>query len=184
MKKIKEDNIRLHLGCGKDKKENYVNLDSSSDVYPDVVWDLEKTPLPFEDNSIEEVLANHVLEHVINFIPLMHDIWRICKDRAKIKIRTPFYSAWGQYNDPTHVRFFSPLTFNYFGKNKTYSHEVGADKEMFKVKKVKINFGIGRSSKLNWLFNPLINLNHEFYCRFFAWILPASEIEFDLVVVK
>ncbi len=114
----------------------------------------------------------------------MHELHRICKPNSVIKIKTPFYSAWGQFNDPTHVRFFSPFTFNYFNKWKNYSHQVGAKKEMFKTKKVKINFGIGRASILNWLFNPLINLSQEFYCRFFAWVLPASEIEYELIVVK
>jgi hypothetical protein len=175
--------MKLHIGCGQDKKEGYLNVDSSSQVKPDKVWNLEKTPLPFKDNSVQEVVANHVLEHIINFVPLMHDLWRICKKGATIKIKVPFYSAWGQFNDPTHVRFFSPFTFNYFSKG-TYSHEVGCDRDLFKIKKVKINFGIGRCSKLNWIFNPLINLNKEAYCRFFAWILPASEIQFELEVLK
>ncbi len=175
--------MRLHLGCGRDKKEDYVNIDVSKDVNPDKVWDLEKTPLPFKSDSVEEILANHVLEHVKNFVPLMHEIYRICKNGALLKIKTPFYSAWGQYNDPTHVRFFSPFTFNYFNKGN-YSHEVGADRNMFNIKKVKINFGIGESKKLNWIFNPLINLNHRVYCRFFAWIFPSSEIEYELEVLK
>jgi hypothetical protein len=132
-------------------------------------------------------MANHVLEHINNFIPLMHELHRICKKGAIIKIRTPFYSAWGQFVDPTHVRFFTPFTFNYFNTQThlgVFSHEVGATTNMFEVKKVKINFGIGRASILNWFFNPLINLNHEFYCRFLAWIVPSSEIEFELGVIK
>jgi len=30
--------------------------------------------LPFKDNSVDEILAYHVLEHIHNFIPLMHDL--------------------------------------------------------------------------------------------------------------
>lgn len=176
--------MKINLGCGKDKRKGYVNVDSSSLVKPDKVWNLEKTPLPFKDNSVDEVLAHHVLEHINNLIPLMHDLRRICKKGAKIKIKTPFYSAWGQFNDPTHVRFFTPFTFNYFSEWETYRHQVNAKENMFNVKKVRINFAIGRARVLNWLFNPLINLNHEFYCRFFAWILPASEIEYELEVLK
>jgi len=175
--------MRLNLGCGNDYKEGYVNIDSSKDVKPDKIWDLEKTPLPFKDNSIEGISAEHVLEHIHNFIPLIHDFHRICKKGALIKIKTPFYSSWGQYNDPTHVRFFSPFTFDYFKKGN-YSHQVNANKDMFEVKKVRINFGVGESRVLNWFFNPLINLNRGFYCRFFAWIFPAAEIEFELRVIK
>ena len=175
--------MKINLGCGRDKKKDYLNIDSSKKVNPDKVWNLEKIPLPFKENSIEEINAEHVFEHINNFIPLVHELWRISKKGAKIRIKVPFYSSWGQFNDPTHVRFFTPFTFNYFLKGN-YSHEVGVDKDLFKIKKVNINFGIGVSSKLNFLFNPLINLNHSFYYRTFAWIFPASEIEFELEVVK
>jgi predicted SAM-dependent methyltransferase len=174
--------MKLHLGCGNDYKKGYVNCDLSKEVNPDKVVDLERK-LPFKDNSVDEVLANHVLEHIQNFIPLMHELHRICKKNSKIIIRTPFYSSWGQFNDPTHVRFFTPWTFVYF-EGGNYNHEVKTKKQMFKVEKVKLNFGLGTSSKLNAIFNPLINLNHKIYCRFFAWIFPCAEIYYELKVIK
>lgn len=69
--------MKLNLGCGKDKKEGYVNIDSSDEVKPDKIWNLEKTPFPFRENSVEEIIAEHVLEHIKNFIPLMHELRRI-----------------------------------------------------------------------------------------------------------
>jgi len=174
--------MKLQLGCGEDKIEGYINCDKSKAVKPDKIINLENK-LPFKDNVADEILMNHVLEHITNFVELMHEIYRISKPGAKIEIRTPFYTAWGQYNDPTHVRFFTPYTFDYFRKNK-YSHEVNCDKDMFKVNKVKINFGIGVSSKLNKIINPVVNLSHKVYCRFFAWILPCAEIEYELVTIK
>jgi len=176
--------MKLNLGCGNDKKKGYLNIDSSKQVDPDKVWDLEKTPLPFKDNSIEEINAEHVLEHIKNFIPLIHDLWRISKKGALIKVKVPFYSSWGQFNDSTHVRFFSPFTFNNFCSENSYSHELENKKNMFFKRKVKINFGIGISRKVNWIFNPLLNLNQKFYCRFFAFIFPASEIEYEFEVIK
>ena len=174
--------MKLHLGCGNDYLEGWFNCDKSKDVAPDMVVDLEY-PLPFKDNSIDEVKIFHTLEHINNFVPLMHELHRITKKDAQIKIKVPFYSAWGQFNDPTHVRFFTPFTFNYFKKNN-YSHEVRTTKDMFEVEKVKINFGIGRSKILNPILNPIINLNHRIYCRFFAWIFPSAEIYFELKVLK
>ena len=174
--------MKLHLGCGNNRMEGYVNCDISKDVNPDKIVDLEKKLL-FKDNSINEIVANHVLEHINNFVPLMHELYRVCKKNSKIKIKVPFYSAWGQFNDPTHVRFFSPFTFNYFKKG-SYSHEVNCNKDMFEVEKFKLNFGIGTSSKLNFFMNPLINFHHAFYCRFFAWVFPASEIEYRLEIIK
>ena len=174
--------MKLHIGCGNDYKKGYINCDVSSDVKCDKIVDLEKE-LPFKDNSVSEVLANHVFEHINNFVQLMHELHRICKKDAKLEIRTPFYSAWGQFNDPTHVRFFTPFTFNYFVKGN-YSHEVKCSKDMFKIQRVKINFGIGRLKVLNWIINPFLNFNHQMYCRFFAWVFPATEIKYNLAVIK
>ena len=97
---------RINLGCGNDIREGYINVDSSPKVNPDEVWNLEEMPLPFANDSADEIVANHVLEHIQNFIPLMHDLHRVCRSGARIHIRTPFYASWGQFNDPTHVRFF------------------------------------------------------------------------------
>lgn len=179
---MKGEKMKLNLGCGRDYRKGCVNCDIAPEVKPDKIVDLEKR-LPFKDNSVDEIVANHVLEHVHNFVPLMHELYRVCKKGVEIKIKVPFYSVIGQFTDPTHVRFFTPFTFDYFKKG-SFSHEVGCNKDMFEVQKVKINFGFGRSSKLNFIINPLVNFSHLFYCRFFAWILPCAEIYYELLVVK
>ena len=174
--------VKLNLGCGNTHLQGYVNCDKSKEVNPDKVVDLERK-LPFKDNSIDEVIGNHILEHVFHFIPLMHELHRICKEGAILKFVVPFYASMGAFDDPTHVRFFSPFTFNYFTNNE-FSYEMGARKGLFKIKKVELNYGIGTAKKLNFLINPLLNLSHRFYCKVFAWILPAAEIKFELEVVK
>ncbi len=175
--------MKLHLGCGNDKSEGYINCDISKEVNPDKIVDLEKTPLPFKDSSVEEIILNHVLEHINDFIPLVHDLHRICKKDAKIRIKVPFYLAYRQFGDPTHVRFFNPFTFDYFGIKKGYSHETNTNKQMFDVK-AHLNYGVGKIRYLNFIFNPIINVSHKFYCQFLATIIPASEIHFELRVIK
>lgn len=178
------DAMKIQLGCGHKKMPGYVNVDASRNVNPDQVWDLEQLPLPFSDSSVDEIVANHVLEHIHHFIPLMHDLWRICKPDALLKVRVPFYTAWGQFNDPTHVRFFTPFTFNYFCGKSSYAHEVGSSDPLFRQDKARIHFGIGHARKFNVLMDPLLNFHHKLYCRFFAWTVPASELEFELRVIK
>lgn len=175
--------MKLHIGCGNDYKEGFINCDWTDKIKVDKIVDLEKPLIMFKDNSIDEVIGNHILEHIKNFPELMHELHRICGPGAILKFKTPFYSSWGQFNDPTHVRFFTPYTFDYF-KQGNYSHEVGCDEDMFEVKKVKINFGIGKSSILNKIINPIVNLNHRVYCRFFAWVFPCAEIEYKIKVIK
>lgn len=45
----------------------------------DVVWDLNKCPYPFEDDSVDYVLAKHVLEHLDDVISVMNGLHRILK---------------------------------------------------------------------------------------------------------
>jgi len=90
---MKEDNkVKLNLGYGNDYKKGYINCDISKEVKPDKIVNLEKE-LPFKDNSVDEIIINHTLEHIHNFISLMHELHRICKKEAIIKIKTPFFSA-------------------------------------------------------------------------------------------
>jgi len=180
----------LDIGCGNSKypgknSDIVVGLDSSKLPGVDVVHDLEKMPLPFKTGEFDMITAFHVLEHVKDLIPLLEEMHRITKDNGVLWVKVPFYSAWGQFNDPTHVRFFTPFTFSYFQGKNNYSHEVKKnDKLNLKVQKVRIHFAVGRLKFLNWLFDPLLNLSQAFYCRFYAWIFPACEIEYKIRVIK
>ena len=55
---------------------------------------------------------------------------------------------------------------------------------LFKIKKRNLNFTRYAFPTLNFIFNPLVNLNPEIYERFLCWMLPCSEVIFDLEVVK
>lgn len=60
MKTKKE--VRLNLGCGRDYKKGYINVDVVTDFPVDVIADLSK-PLPFKSNYADEILASDILEH-------------------------------------------------------------------------------------------------------------------------
>ena len=54
----------LNLGCGMEKIPGAVNVDSRELCEPDVVYDLEKHPYPWEDESFDKIIMSHVLEHL------------------------------------------------------------------------------------------------------------------------
>jgi predicted SAM-dependent methyltransferase len=56
--------MKLNLGCGFNKLDGFVNVDKQAACQPDMVLDLERLPWPFEDASVSEVAAFHVLEHL------------------------------------------------------------------------------------------------------------------------
>lgn len=64
--KIKELNdtgipVKLNIGCGRDQLDGYIGVDKYSDV-ADIKIDVEN--LKLEDNTIDEIYASHVLEHL------------------------------------------------------------------------------------------------------------------------
>lgn len=71
-------------------------------------------PCPFEDNTYEEIVLDDLLEHSNNFLEILEEIYRVCKDSYKIKMSVPHYSSDIMYTDPTHTTFFSSRSFNYF----------------------------------------------------------------------
>ncbi len=172
---------RLHLGCGNNIKEGYINIDIANLKGVDIIQDLEKFPYPFEDNEISEVYTQHTLEHLNDLVKVMEELHRICKNGAKIKIIVPYFSGQGAFNDPTHKRFFTYKTFEYF-EGGYYSSA------RFKIKKRKIFFLSSRkfmkSNKLSSIFDILINLAPIFYQRLFSFTVPSSEVHFLLEVKK
>lgn len=81
--------MRLNLGCGGDHKEWYVNIDLYC-RYADLVHDLTK-PLPFEDRSIDEIFASHVIEHFSyeEWGRIKKDWYRVLRKGGKLEIFCP-----------------------------------------------------------------------------------------------
>jgi SAM-dependent methyltransferase len=108
---------RLHLGCGTTIRPGWVNLDRAKlpgvEVFADVLGGAP-TPLPFQDDSIEEFFASHVLEHVHDTLALMQELHRIAKPGATAVFRVPYGSSDDADEDPTHVRRFFVKSFSYF----------------------------------------------------------------------
>ena len=82
--------LRLDLGCGNAKREGFVGLDSMPGPAVDHVLDLTVDPLPFADDSVDEVFSAHFLEHIDSPNHLFGEIGRTCRDRARIEFWTPY----------------------------------------------------------------------------------------------
>lgn len=110
---------RLHLGCGKDIREGWINLDAKKLPGVDVVADLDNcrnTPLPFPDGSIHEFYGSHLLEHLRDPLSFMQELHRIAKSDAIAVFRVPYGSSDDADEDPTHVRRFFLHSFYYFSQ--------------------------------------------------------------------
>ncbi len=114
--------MRLNLGCGFDKRDGFVNVDTFSECDPDMIADLNTLPWPWDDDSVDEILLRHVLEHlgaeVPVFLGIMKEIWRICRHGAVITITVPHPRHDHFLNDPTHVRAITPQGLEMFSLKK------------------------------------------------------------------
>lgn len=130
--------IKLDLGCGQNPKEGFEGVDLYGDKATHKV-DLFKFPWPFKDNSISEIHASHLLEHVpareVEFRDLiggdgaddsyvgadmlfafMDECWRIMKPDTWMTVIVPSGRSNRAFWDPTHRRFFMQETFLYFAR--------------------------------------------------------------------
>lgn len=115
--------MKLDLGCGQNKREGFTGVDIWEGA--DVVCDLFQTPWPFEDDSVDEIWCSHVVEHVPDLIAFLNECHRIMKKGAVMTIHAPYYSSIRCWQDPTHVRAISEVTFAYFNKAWRESQGLG-----------------------------------------------------------
>jgi len=106
---------RLELGH-QGKRPGWICVDfrSKPNAEPDYVLNMEEAKLPFPDNTFDLVRAFHVLEHIRNLLPLMDEVWRITKPTGRFEIEVPVFPSSDAFIDPTHVRYFTQHTFNYW----------------------------------------------------------------------
>ena len=121
--------MKLNLGSGSKIIDGYTNVDKFDYYKPDIVHDLEVTPYPFEDNSIDEILLSHVLEHIGQdpnvFNNIIKEFYRICKNQSVIDIRVPHPRHDDFISDPTHVRPITILGLQLYDKELNNKWEEG-----------------------------------------------------------
>lgn len=134
-----EKPIRINLGCGRRKLEDWINVDIED---ADVTCDIS-LPLPFEDNYADELMAIHVIEHfyVWTIQDLLKEWKRVIKPGGRIILECPnllkalesamktgqlsgpmFY--WVLYGDPGHQNEL--MCHHWAYTPATLSHALGA----------------------------------------------------------
>ena len=100
--------MKINIGSGIHKHDGFLNIDIDPSCNPDYVVDLEKDKLPFDDDTIEEVKAHNILEHIgPGFFHFIKELYRVCKDGALVDVVVPHPYHDVFYGDLTHVR---PIT--------------------------------------------------------------------------
>ena len=114
--------MKLNVGCGFNQLDGYLNVDAFADCRPDLIWNLERTPWPFPDDSIEEIVAHHVLEHLGQsteaFFGIVKEIYRVMQHDGTVFVTVPYPTHPTFFTDPTHVRAYTADTFAMLSRAK------------------------------------------------------------------
>lgn len=118
-KQTKRKFLKLDLGCGQRKRKGFIGVDIAKIPGVDVVFDLTKSPWPFDSGSVDEMYCAHFFEHLTGpeRMLFMNELYRVMIPNGKGTIIVPHYMSERATQDPTHQ--WPPLSkasFVYFNK--------------------------------------------------------------------
>lgn len=121
---------KLNIGCGRIRRHGYIGIDrvqfvdGNGKTCVDMVLDVERNRLPFEDNSCDSVLVENILEHIgfhvdnpdkqEALIFLMNECHRVLSPDGILVGNVPCFPSEVAVRDITHKRFFVMESFGYF----------------------------------------------------------------------
>ena len=176
---------KLNVGCGRDIKKGYINLDRLPIKGIDIVHDLNKYPWPFKNNTFNFIYCRHMLEHLEDAEKALKEMCRILKDKGRIEIIIPHFTSSGAFEDLSHKHFFSYNTFDIYSlpNNTRFDYYYDYNGYSLYTQYKKIIFG-KKYQVWNWIFEPLVNILPRIYENSFLRSFPAMELKVILVKGK
>lgn len=117
--------MRLNLGCGRDIRDGWVNLDSVPGPGVDHVVDFTTGKLPFRADSVDYSEGSHIIEHLPNPLPFMEELHRVTMAGGQVVFRCPYGSSDDADEDPTHVRRMFHGSWGFFGQPNYWRADYG-----------------------------------------------------------
>lgn len=112
--------MKLNLGASDRPFPGFISVDIAPPA--DQVVDLRE-PWPWPDNSVDEVRAHDVFEHLPNRILTMNELHRVLKPGGRATIEVPSAAKGAGFaQDPTHVSAWSMNSFQYY-RHQSFAHQ-------------------------------------------------------------
>ena len=117
----------LQIGSCNKFKPDFFNIDINPNKKVDALLDIA-APIswgaPIQTERLGEVqltrgcfdyiLCEHVLEHIPNLVAAMTNCLDLLADGGVMEIEVPYDLSYGAWMDPTHVRGFNELSWQYY----------------------------------------------------------------------
>lgn len=121
----------LHVGCGRRAGERFglpddaeiLTLDADPWLGPDLVCTLGRDPIPLPDESVDVIIAIHVLEHIgrqgdtYEWFRFWEEAYRVLVPGGQVHLESPLWSSVWAWADPQHCRALSPPALLYFSQD-------------------------------------------------------------------
>lgn len=100
--------VKLNMGSGRDKFEGYLNIDKSTPE-ADLHLDITTTDLP--ENTVDEILASHILEHLIHIqvIDVLMKWYKGLKPGGKLIIEMPNALEMARHIDDNPTEYLTAI---------------------------------------------------------------------------
>lgn len=114
--------MNIEIGGGTLAQPGWVNLDSRNG-HGEWQRAAQQVPWPTGDNTVDHILASHVLEHIPageDRIDIFNECHRVLKPGGIFEVKLPLaitengQLSWHAWADPTHVSFWCRESFYYF----------------------------------------------------------------------
>lgn len=142
--------MKLHLGCGENYLEGYLNIDlpqedqalmkARADLYQDI------RTLSYPENSIEEIRSHHLLEHFTRqeALSLLLQWRRWLKPGGLLVIETPDFETLARRFSSANLKTKFKLARHIFGSHEAdwASHKDWWGREKFRFVLTKLGFRI------------------------------------------
>ncbi len=160
-----------NIGCGPSNTPGYIGVDIRKLPGVDIIHDLNIFPWPIQRESVDLIVASHVIEHVDNVIPFISEIHAVLKKGGKAVIRYPHFSQRHTFRDPTHKRFMTLESLDYFILGSELFGEYS-------------DFGFKILSKILHVDNDLgfliAKMSFEAYEKYWCHLFPAWQVIVEL----
>ena len=180
--------MKLNIGCGKDIRDGYVNVDMFPYPGVDQSIDLTVFPWPLESNSADNIFTSHCIEHIFDQEGFLKECHRILKPGGELFIKAPHVTSVTSLGNLGHYRGYCYDTFKDYLSQDYYMFS----KKRFETTHQRITWfrmEWTMANKVNPVFrsllNPisvilnfLINANPRLFENLWCyWIGGAREVE-------
>lgn len=114
--------IKLNLGCGKQRMDGFIGVDSIAYEGVDIVCDLGSGTWPWADNSVDFAHCSHFIEHLTNLndkwerVHFFNELFRVMKPMGQCFLVFPHRSSNRFHGDPTHKEPLDEFAFFYLDR--------------------------------------------------------------------